>query len=48
MTIATYKGDDYTTGYLLEYNYFKDYYEMIAAELSKQPALDADKKNTTN
>ena len=24
--IATGQGDDYTTGFLLDYNYFKDYY----------------------
>ena len=33
---------DYTTGYLLDYNYFKDYHKMIAIDLSKQKALDAD------
>ena len=40
--IATGKGDDYTTGCLLDYPYFKDYYKMIAIDLSKQQALDAD------
>ena len=35
-------GDDYTTGCLLGYPYFKDYYKMIAIDLSKQQALDAD------
>ena len=34
--IATGQGDDYTTGCLLEYFYFKDYYKMIAIDLSKQ------------
>ena len=38
------QGDDYTTGCLLEYNYFKKYYKMIAICLSKQQALDADPK----
>ena len=38
------QGDDYTTGCLLEYNYFKKYYKMIAISLSKQQALDADPK----
>ena len=28
--------DDYITGYLLDYNYFKKYYKMIAIDLSKQ------------
>ena len=36
------KGDDYTTGCLLDYTYFKKYYKMIAVDLSKQQALDAD------
>ena len=40
--IATGKGDDYTTGCLLDYTYFKKYYKMIAIDLSKQQALDAD------
>ena len=40
--IATGQGDDYTTGCLLGYSYFKDYYKMIAIDLSKQQALDAD------
>ena len=40
--IATGKGDDYTTGCLLDYPYFKDSYKIIAVNLSKQQALDAD------
>ena len=40
--IATGQGDDYTTGCLLDYPYFKDHYKMIAIDLSKQQALDAD------
>ena len=39
---ATGQGDDYTTGCLLDYLYFKDTYKMIAVDLSKQQALDAD------
>ena len=42
--IATCQGDDYTTGCLLDYNYFNNYYKMIAIDLSKQQALDADPK----
>ena len=42
--IATSQGDDYTTGCLLDYIYFKKYYKMIAIDLSKQQALDADPK----
>ena len=40
--IATGQGDDYTTGCLLDYSYFADNYKMIAVDLSKQQALDAD------
>ena len=40
--IATGQGDDYATGCLLDYPYFKDTYKMIAVDLSKQQALDAD------
>ena len=32
--IATGQGDDYTTGCLLEYGYFNNYYKMIAIDLS--------------
>ena len=40
--IATGQGDDYTTGCLLDYPYFKDTYKMIAIDLRKQKVLDAD------
>ena len=53
--IATGQWDDYTTGCLLDCNYFKNYYKMIcnyfknyykmiAIDLSKQQALAADPK----
>ena len=42
--IATGQGDDYTTGCLLYYTYFKKYYKMSAIDLTKQQALDADPK----
>ena len=42
--IATGQGNDYTTGCLLNYQYIKDYYKMIAIDLSKQQALDADSR----
>ena len=42
--IATGQGDDYTTGCLLNYIYFKNHYKMIAVDLSKHNALDADPK----
>ena len=38
------QGDDYTTGFLLHCNYFDKYSKMIARDLSKQQALDADPK----
>ena len=28
-------GDDYTTGYLLDYPFFKKYYNLIGTDLSK-------------
>ena len=42
--ISTDQGDDYTTGCLLDYDYFNKYYKMIVIELSKQQALDTDPK----
>ena len=36
------KGDDYTTGSLLDYNYFKKHYKLVAVDLFKQKELDAD------
>ena len=36
------QGDDYTTGCLLDYSYFKENYKLIVIDLSKQQALDAD------
>ena len=38
------QGDDYATGCLLDY-YLNEYYKMIAKDLSKQQALDADPKS---
>ena len=40
--IAIGYGDDNTTGCLLDYQYFLDTYKMIAVDLSRQRALDAD------
>ena len=42
--IATGQRDDYTIGCLLDYPYFKENYKIIAINLSKQQALDADPK----
>ena len=35
---------DYTKGCLLDFAYFKNNYRLIAANLSKQKALDADSR----
>ena len=40
--VSTGQGDDYTTGCLLDFAYFEKNYRLIAADLSKQKALDAD------
>ena len=42
--IATNQGDDYTTGFFLDYPYFKIYYKLIAIDLSKQWKLVTDPK----
>ena len=34
--------EDYTTWSLLDYNYFKKHYKLVAVDLSKQKELDAD------
>ena len=38
------QGDNYTTGCLLDFAYFEKNYRLIAADLSKQKALDADSR----
>ena len=40
--MSTGQGDDYITGCLLDFVYFEKNYRLIAADLSKQKALDAD------
>ena len=42
MKTGTNQGDDYTSGCLLDYPYFKYNYEMIAIDVSKQQVLDVD------
>ena len=42
--ISTEQGDDYTTGCSLDFAYFENNYRLIAADLSKQKALDADSR----
>ena len=36
------KGEYYTTGSLLDFNYFDKHYKLVAVDLSKQKELDAD------
>ena len=38
------QGGNNTAGCLLDYNYFKEHYKIIAIDLGKQQALDADPK----
>ena len=42
--ISTGEGNDYATGCLLEFDYFEKNYRVIASDLSKQRALDADSR----
>ena len=39
--LSTGQGDDYTTGFLLDFTYFRDNYRLITVDLSKEKALDA-------
>ena len=39
--LMTGKGEDYTTGSLLDFNYFNKHYKLVAVDLSKQKQLDA-------
>ena len=39
--ISARQGNDYTTSCLLDFAYFENNYRLIAADLSKQKALDA-------
>ena len=40
--VSTGQSDDCTPGCLLDYAYFKDKYRLVAVDLNKQKALDAD------
>ena len=37
------RDNEYTTGNLLDYDYFKKYYKLIAIDLSKQQVLQENK-----
>ena len=38
------KGEDYTPGSLLDYEFFKTNYKLVAVDLSKQKELDPDSR----
>ena len=38
-------GDDYTTGCLIDYSYFKESYKLIEIDLREQQTLDAGLKS---
>ena len=40
--LTTGSGDDYTTGCLLDFKYFKDNYKIIGVDLSRQQVFDSD------
>ena len=42
--LTTGQGEDYTTGCLLDYDYVKSKYKLIAVDLSRQNKLDVDPK----
>ena len=41
---TTGQGDDYTTSFQIDYQYFKEHWKMKAIDLSKQQELDGDVK----
>ena len=42
--VMTGRSEDYTTGSLLDYDYWKNNYELICCDLSKQKVLDSNPK----
>ena len=42
--VSRWKGEDYTTGCLLDFDYFKNNHRLTATDLSKQKALYADSR----
>ena len=44
MKLEKYQLDHYTIGCLLDCSYFEKNYRLVAADLSKQKALDADSR----
>ena len=43
--LATGQGEDYSNGCLLDYEYLKNYYRLIAVNFSRQKELDADQNS---
>ena len=44
--LTTGQDEDYITRCLLNYDYMKNHYRLIAVDLSRQKELDADRKAT--
>ena len=42
--LTTGEGENYSTGWLLDYNFIKNHYKLIAVDLSRQNELDVDPK----
>ena len=42
--VMTGRGEDYTTGSLLDYDYWEENYKLICCDLSKQKVLDSNLK----
>ena len=42
--VTTWQGKDYTTGCLLDYEYSKNHYRLIAVDLGRKKELDVDPK----
>ena len=42
--LTTGQGQDYITGFLLEYGYIKSHYRLVAVDLSRQKESDVDPK----
>ena len=46
--LTTGQGEDYTTEYLLDYEYVKNHYRLVAADLCRKKELDVNPKATPN
>ena len=46
--LITGQSEDYTTGCLLDYEYIKNRYRLLAVDLIRQEELDADSKQFKN